>query len=311
MEPKLRTGVVGAGVFGAFHAAKHAVSDRVQLAGVFDTDAARALTVAARHGCRTFGDLDDLLASVDAVTISTPALSHFDDARRALEAGRHVYVEKPLAMKLSEADYLIGLAAEKNLVLQVGHQERFVFDALGAPGAGPAPLRLEMSRCGPSSGRGEDVSVVFDLMIHDLDMARLFGFGDLQKIAASGDRDETIATLTFERDRQASFIASRCSQERRREVIATYSDGALFIDFVNRTVEDTRPSSPLDLDAARNAFADPLKVSVDSFFAAIIDGEPALVDGKAGRRAIEWATLIEAARERLVQPERALSRKIA
>ncbi|MEK7266721.1 MAG: Gfo/Idh/MocA family oxidoreductase [Pseudomonadota bacterium] len=299
MERKLKTGVVGAGVFGAFHAGKHAASPRAILSGIWDTDADRAGALADRHGARRHSTLDTLLQSVDAVTIATPAPSHFEIARQALEAGRHVYVEKPLAMNVEEADILIALAESQSLVLQVGHQERFVLAAMGAPRPGAAPRKLQFSRCGPPSGRGEDVSVVFDLMIHDLDIARLFGFATPVKVSACGDRHETVATLTFEGGRQCSFVASRRMEARRRVLKADYDDGSIEIDFVNRTFANSTSSAAAPEFADLSAFADPLGASVEAFFASALDGAVTMVDGRAGRGAIEWASLIEGARENL------------
>lgn len=300
MERKLKTGVVGAGVFGAFHAGKHALSARANLVGVWDIDGVRAQAVADRCCAKSFSTLDDLLASVEAVTIASPAPTHFEIARRALEAGRHVYVEKPLAMNVADADILISLADRKSLVLQVGHQERFVLAVMGAPRKDAMPRRLEFARCGPASGRGEDVSVVFDLMIHDLDIARLFGFGELLKAAACGDRNETVATLIFEGGRQCSFIASRRSEARRRSLIAIYDDGEITIDFVKRSILNTTPARFEHTEFTKDgAFADPLGVSVESFFSAVLEGSRTMVDGNAGRRAIEWAVLIEESREKV------------
>lgn len=295
MAGKLKTGVVGAGVFGAFHAGKHATSERVRLYGVCDVDAARAEAVADRFGARAFTDIDAMIEGIDAIVIASPAPEHFDQARRALQHGCHVYVEKPLALSMRDADVLISLAEKNSLVLQVGHQERFVLAGLGVPDGADAPRRLEFARCGPPTGRGEEVSVVFDLMIHDLDIARLFGFEKPIAVFAAGDRDETAATLHFDSGRQCSFIASRRSNARRRLMIAAYQEKMLEIDFVNRTVDGRNIALAA---GAVDPFADPLGASIDAFFASILDGRKTIVDGAAGRRALEWALMIEEARDR-------------
>lgn len=296
MAARLRTGVVGAGVFGAFHAAKHAASPRADLVGVFDFDGSRAEAVADRCGARAFPDFNSLLAEVDALVVASPAATHFNFAKAALSAGRHVYVEKPVALATGDADALIALAQRKALVLQVGHQERFVLDALGVTRAGTTPLRAEFSRCGPPSGRGEDISVVFDLMIHDLDIARMLGFERPARVSACGTPHETVATLQFGDGRECSFIASRRADARRRLLIATYDDGSLEIDFVNRRVTNATSARLVETAAA---FADPLGLSVEAFFSSILDGRRTVVDGAAGRGALEWALLIEDAREEL------------
>lgn len=289
---KLKTGVVGAGVFGSFHAAKHAASARGELAGIFDIDVPRARSLAERYGAVAYSELGELLENVDALTVASPAPTHFRLASAALEAGRHVYVEKPLAMSVDDADALIALAESKSLVLQVGHQERFALAAMGLPRRGHSPSRLEFSRCGPASGRGEDVSVVYDLMIHDLDIARLFGFGRPATVSACGDGHETIANLGFEGGRSCSFIASRRTEFRRRILKAAYEDGVIEIDFLNRRVANSTSAS-----LATHGADDPLQHSIEAFFASILDAAPTMIDGKAGRGAIELAAMIEEARD--------------
>ncbi|MCB2112686.1 MAG: Gfo/Idh/MocA family oxidoreductase [Parvularculaceae bacterium] len=306
MKSRLKTGVVGAGVFGAFHAAKHAASERAELVGLYDIDAGRARELADRVGVTPFADYPSLLKSVDAIVIASPAPTHFRFAKAALEAGLHVYVEKPLAMSVAEADALIAIAERKSLILQVGHQERFVLSAIGLPLIEVAPKKLEFSRCGPPSGRGEDVSVVFDLMIHDLDIARFFGFADPKNVSACGDRHETIATLEFDHGRSCSFIASRRAEERRRHLRIEYEQGRIEIDFMARRVTDAtpRPGSVAIANTAA-AFADPLAESVEAFFASVLDGARTMVDGKAGRAAIDWATAIDLKRNSLIAAEQA------
>ena len=312
MAEKLRTGVVGAGVFGAFHAAKNAHSDRVSLIGVYDLDAAKSRALADRLDVAAYSSFRDLIAEVDAVTIASPAPTHFRLAREALEAGRHVYVEKPLALSVDEADALISLADKSGVVLQVGHQERFVLETLGLPRADAMPLAVEFSRCAPGCGRGEDVSVVFDLMIHDLDIARYFGFAHPRKFDACGDRHETIATISFDHDRRCSFIASRRANARRRLLRVIYEDGEVELDFVKRSVSDsTSAAAARPQGAIERAFADPLAQSVEAFFASILDGARTMIDGKAGRGAIEWGTAIENVRNALANAAKEGDRLIA
>ncbi len=299
----LKTGVIGAGVFGAFHARKNAALPRADFVGVYDADAGRASMLAAECDARSFASADALFEAVEAVTIAAPAPLHFPLAQSALLAGLHVYVEKPLALTLAEADALIALASRKGLVLQVGHQERFVLAAMGLPRGQDLPRSLEFGRAGPPTGRGEDVPAALDLMIHDLDLARLFGFSAPVKVDACGSYDETIATLTFDGGRTASFVASRRASARRRAMKAVYDDGAIEIDFLARTIlNDTRASlAANDFAAGPAALNDPLGASIDAFIAAILDGGGAIVDGRAGRGALEWALMVEDARTALAK----------
>ena len=301
MPERLKTGVVGAGVFGGYHARKHRAHPRIDFIGVFDPDKARTEALAAETGACAFGALRELLDAVDAVTIAAPAAEHFPAAAAALAAGKHVYVEKPLALSVAEADALVARADARGLILQVGHQERFVLAAMGLPRAGAAPLSLEFERAGPPTGRGEDVSVALDLMIHDLDLARLFGFFEPVKVDACGSWDETVATLTFKDGRTASFIASRRAASRARRMKVVYEDGAIEIDFLNRTLRNDTAAllAAKDFSAGPGPLTDPLGAGVDAFVAAILDGGSAIVDGRVGRGALEWALLVETAREAL------------
>ena len=139
----LRAGVAGAGVFGGFHARKYAEALAADFIGVFDPAAEAAEKAASAHGARAFSDFDALLAEIDVVTIAAPASFHYELARAALNAGKHVLVEKPIALNLSDADDLIALAEANGLTLQVGHQERFVAEAFGLLALPEAPRHLK------------------------------------------------------------------------------------------------------------------------------------------------------------------------
>ncbi|MBY0423610.1 MAG: Gfo/Idh/MocA family oxidoreductase, partial [Parvularculaceae bacterium] len=201
--------MVGAGVFGGYHAAKYAALDDVQLTSVFDTDGVRARALAGQYGAAAAPTFEHFLDSVDVLTIATPASRHFDYAREALAAGRHVLVEKPLALSVDDADALVDLANRRRRVLQVGHQERFVAESLGLFAGLKPPRRARCRRVNPRSGRGEDVSVVLDLMIHDLDLLRRLPLGPLVAVSAAGDRDDAEAELAFANGARAILVASR------------------------------------------------------------------------------------------------------
>ena len=292
----LRTGVVGAGAFGNYHAGKLAGSAGSAFQGVFDPHFDRADEVAARHGGRAFSSLDALIESCDALIVAAPARAHADIAARAIEAGRHVLVEKPLAATVEDAEYLVRLAHRQGVVLQAGHQERFVMDAIGLLRAPQPPLRIESVREGPPSGRGCDVSVTMDLMIHDLDLvAMVFGSTPLsiqaQATGAPGLWDSVEARLVFAAG-SATLVASRAAPARRRTMRAEYATGAVQIDFLTRTM---RNASGLDLDAnfAEKA-PDPLGMSVDAFIAAARGVAPCVAPGEAGAAAVRLAAAIDA-----------------
>ena len=167
----LRAGVVGAGVFGGYHASKYAAADRVEFLGVFDPVADAAAALCDKHGGAPFESLSDLIEACDVITVASPAVFHHDAARRALVAGKSVLIEKPIAATTEEAAELVRLAELNDCVLRVGHQERFVADAMGLFGDLPALTTLKARRMGPPGARNLDVSVTLDLMIHDIDLA--------------------------------------------------------------------------------------------------------------------------------------------
>jgi predicted dehydrogenase len=299
----LRTGVVGAGVFGGYHAAKLASSPGSRFQGVADPDLSRAEAVASRHGGQAFADVDALIDACDALIIAAPAVHHAKIAARAIEAGRHVLVEKPLASTPQDADMLVRLAHRHGVVLQAGHQERFVMDALGLLRTPEAPLSIECVREGPGSGRGCDVSVTMDLMIHDLDLvATFFGASPLNVTARGfaengGPFDEVEATLTFAAG-VATLKSSRIAPERRRTMTAAFAKGDVAVDFVNRTFRNDA-GLPLD-EAFASRVPDPLGASVEAFLAAAAGHAPCPVPGEAGAAAVRLAAAVDAAAGRRV-----------
>ena len=166
----LKTGLIGAGVFGGYHAGKVAGSDLTDFLGVFDPDAGRCAALAEKHSVEAFGSQAELLNSADAVIVACPAIYHEDVVGEALAYGCHVMVEKPLALTGDGAMELASRAEAAGTILQVGHQERFVLEAMGLFDIPETPTSLNAVRAGPPApdGRAGDVSVIWDLMIHDL-----------------------------------------------------------------------------------------------------------------------------------------------
>jgi predicted dehydrogenase len=299
---KLRAGVIGAGVFGGHHAAKYASDARVEFVGVFDPHQARGEALAREHGARLFGDLDALLAAVDAVTIASPAHTHGPIARMALEAGLHVLVEKPIATTLSDADAMVAVAGANGLVLQVGHQERFVFEAMGLLAVPELPTRIEARRLGPFSERGADVSVTLDLMTHDLDLARrLAGRAKAATIGAKGVRERTRsldrvdAEVGFEGGVVARLVASRLHDKRERVMRVEYLSGVVEVDFVAKTFTNTTPHRLDPRFAETPSARDSLGANVTAFIDAVLGRASPAVSGADGREALALALAIDAA----------------
>ena len=299
-QGKVRIGVVGAGVFGGYHAQKFSSTPHAEFVGVFDLniEAAGALVAKVGKGAafRTFEALAD---ACDALVIATPANTHATLTRRALDAGKHALVEKPLALTGHEARALAGLALERGLVLQVGHQERLVFQAMGLFSTGERPINIEGARVGPASpdGRCEDVSAIFDLMIHDLDLAaELFG-AEVTSVNGRGRRvhtkhiDETIALLKFGNGGEAKLTASRARQQRSRWMRIDYPSGTVEIDFLTRKVKNTTPFN-IRADVSE-VLPDPLRAADEAFLAAIQGRAVSPVTGGVGARAAAMAELVE------------------
>ena len=296
---KLKIGVIGAGVFGNYHAAKCAAHPRHDFVGIFDPDHKRVRAAAKRHGTKAFDNCNTLLASVDAVIVASIAVHHGPIAVAALKAGCHVLVEKPIANDLVSAQTQIDIAQEKNLVLQVGHQERFVARAIGLDSAPEKPLHIKANRFGPVTDRGTDVSVTLDLMTHDLDMA-MWLMGE-RPTSISGEAlrvysdtpDAARAVLTFADGATARLEASRCEPGPDRIMRIEYPDGYVCIDFVNKTFEDTTGYGFNQDFASHPLSQDSLGAGTSSFTSAVLDGTPIAITGQDGLNAVEMALKID------------------
>ena len=310
----LRVGLAGAGHFGRYHALKVAASSRAHLMGVYDPDLERAKTVGWEAGAKEIG-LDDLLELVDAMIIAAPAEAHYTLAAKALRAGKHVLVEKPIAATLRQADELAALARERGLVLQVGHLERFsaAYQAMARRLA--APLYIEATRIAPFKPRGTDVSVILDLMIHDLDLVLALVDSEIESVDAVGapvaspHEDIANARLRFCNGAVATITASRISPRTERRMRIFAQDFYMAADFSARTLTvigratggDGAPSPGQQPVPGLAGFGveevswedqDSLKAEHAAFVASILDGAPVLVDAAVGRRALAAALAV-------------------
>ena len=219
MSKSLRAAVIGVGYLGRFHAQKYAALPNVELVGVVDPDPARAAAVAKELGTAAFASHAELAGTVDLVSIASTTESHYRIARDCLAAGLHVLVEKPITVTVAEADELIALAAAGKLMLQVGHLERYnpawlaVRDKIGTP------LFIEAHRMAPFKPRGTDVSVVLDLMIHDLDLILPLVQSPVADLRASGVAVLTegidIANARIEFAGPTGALGARCHRWRQ------------------------------------------------------------------------------------------------
>jgi predicted dehydrogenase len=302
---RLRIAVIGVGHLGQHHARLLAAMDGVELVGVVDTKPGRAEEIAAKYGTRAFVDAAAVRPLVDAITVAVPTASHVEVAMPFVEQGTAVLVEKPLASSLRAADQLIEAARGSGSVLAAGHTERFNPAVIAARRVVSNPRFVEVHRLGVFPERSLDIDVVFDLMIHDLDLLVAAVGSEVVSIESVGVNvlsprtDIANARLRFASGCIANLTASRISRERVRKARFFQHDTYISIDFASQEVEVYRTVSapgaarPViqggKLDVAKD---EPLRLElVDFVDAARLKREP-VVTARAGRDALALATRI-------------------
>jgi predicted dehydrogenase len=302
---KLKCAVIGAGYLGKFHAEKYAALPDCELSAVVDIDEAAALAVAQKYSAQALTDYRSLLGQVDAVSIVVPTILHYAVAKDFLHAGVHVLVEKPITVTTEEADELITLARNKQLILQVGHLERFNPAVLGLDQE-EKPLFIESHRLSPFNPRANDVSVVLDLMIHDIDIILALVDSEVERIDASGtavltqDTDIANARLLFKNGCVANVTASRISMKSERKMRLFRPSSYVSVDFQNRVLTKHRtgkkemfPGIPeIETEESSYESSDALMAEIQHFVNCIKTGENPLVSGEAGKRALATAIRI-------------------
>jgi predicted dehydrogenase len=303
----LRTAVVGVGYLGRFHAQKHGAIDGVELVAVCDRDAERSRSVAAEVGTNAVTDHRELLGKVDAVTIAATTAEHFELARFFLEHGVHVLVEKPMTRTSAEAAILTRLAAERKLKLQVGHVERFNPALVAARETLTTVRFIECHRLAPFKGRGADVNVILDVMIHDLDV--ILSLVDSKPTSASAvgipvlmdDIDIANARIEFANGAIANVTASRVSTTPQRRFRVFQPNQYVSIDFGNGEVrrvtkhgEWREGATPLREETWNLEKGDALLAETKAFVESVVADKPCVVSGADGLAALELAEMIGA-----------------
>jgi predicted dehydrogenase len=303
---KLKCAVIGSGYLGKFHAEKYAALTDCELLAVVDIDHTRAQEVAAKYGAQALTEYQSLLGQVDAVSVVVPTSLHHVVARDFLNNGSHVLVEKPITVTIAQADELIAIAREKNLILQVGHLERFNPAILGMEDIANKPLFIEAHRLAPFNPRANDVSVVLDLMIHDIDIILALVDSEVVRVDASGtavltdDTDIANARLVFANGCVANVTASRISMKSERKMRLFRPSTYVSIDFQNRVLMKYRtgekemfPGIP-EIVNEESVFesGDALLEEIKHFILCARTGENPVVPGEAGRRALQTALQI-------------------
>jgi predicted dehydrogenase len=305
-QKKIRVAVVGVGDFGRNHVRVWRELESAELVGVVDADAERTRQVAAEFGTQALTDLEALLGRVDAVSLAVPTVEHARIGCRLLENGMDVLVEKPMAASLAEADQLIAAARTGGRVLQVGHLERFNPAVAAVEKIVSRPLFFEGHRLGVFSPRSLDIDVVYDVMIHDLDILLALVNAEVTDLKAVGipvltDKvDIAHARLEFASGAVANLTASRVSTERVRKLRFFQEHEYISLDYTRqdalrvRVRADGGPQPQIDFEKLPTAPEEPLRAELRAFLEAVRTRSRPRVDGLAGRRALELADRVMA-----------------
>ena len=306
MSQLLKVAVVGVGHLGKWHADKYAAAADCELVAVVDTRIENARDIAQKHGADAYSDYRDIIPLVDAISLVVPTSLHYKIAREFLEAGIHCLIEKPVTESIAEVETLIEIARVNKLVLQVGHIERFNSVMIGIVDRLDKPRFLESTRLAPFTTRATDVSVILDLMIHDIDIILDLIESPIRRISASGISvlSDTIdianARIEFENHCVANVTASRISRKCERKLRIFQKNTYLSADLQNKLLavncksETDNDAGYRDIKHEEHRFEDndALNLEVLDFINAIKTGGRPKVDGEDGKRALETAIAI-------------------
>ena len=258
----MKIGVLGAGHLGKIHIRILKEIIEFDLVGFYDSDEKNAASISKEFDIKAFSSIDELIDAVDAVDIVTPTLTHYDCAVRALKKSKHIFIEKPITNTIEEAKHLISLSLEADVKGQVGHVERFNPAFIAAKPYCSSPMFIETHRLAQFNPRGTDVSVVLDLMIHDIDIILSIVKSNIKKISASGvavvsdTPDIANARIEFDNGCVANLTASRISMKNMRKSRFFQRDAYISVDFLEKEVSVVKLKSI-------NGEADPLAVVID------------------------------------------------
>ncbi len=309
MVKSVRAAVVGVGYLGAFHAEKYASLPDVDLVAVVDAQPERAAAIAAKCGTQVWSDLEALAGAVDCVSLAVPTSLHHRLARRLLEMGLDVLVEKPMTETVEEGRELVELAERGGRILQVGHLERFNPAIRALADVVTRPRFIECHRLAPFVERGTDVDVILDLMIHDLDIILSLVRGEVVAVEAVGvpvlseNVDIANARLRFDTGCIANVTASRVTLKRERKLRLFQSDAYVAVDYstkhvlVARKQMDAEGHPKIDVDERDLEAGDALFAEIEHFVDSVRTRHAPLVDGRAALRALELAHRIRACLE--------------
>ncbi len=302
---RIRDAVAGAGDFGRQHARVYRELPGAELAGVLDQNPERAAAVAAEFQTKAFANLDALRGAVDAVSVAVTTVAHAEVGCRLMEMGLDVLVEKPIAVNLGEADALLGVAKKNGRILQVGHVERFNPAVIAVEPILNRPLFFEVHRLGVFTPRSLDVDVIYDLMIHDLDILLAMVEEPVTEVKAVGipvltDKvDIAHARLEFSGGAVANITASRVSTERVRKMRFFQQHEYISLDYARRDalrigVKKPGPQPEFAFEKLQAPAAEPLHSELEAFVEAVLTRKEPRTNGAAGRAALELASRVMA-----------------
>lgn len=325
MKKKLKIGVLGTGHLGKIHLRCILASDVLELVGFYDADKKRAEMIANELTIKSFDTQEALIEACEAIDIVTPTVTHFELAKAAILRGRSVFIEKPLTHTVAEAAALVALKNEKNVTVQVGHVERFnpAFLSLDGAIASIEPVFIEAHRLAPFNPRGTDVSVVLDLMIHDIDLVLHLVKSEVKAIHASGvsvvsaSPDIANARIEFENGCVANLTASRLSLKQMRKVRLFQRDAYISLDFLEKNsqiirlldkkdadtegvlsgmeIETLKGPKVIEVKMPEPAAVNAIQMELETFAASIFNNTPPFVTIEDGYRALKVAhQIIEA-----------------
>ena len=309
----LKVGVLGVGHLGKFHLNNWLVIDGVELIGFFDPNDDNANAVIEKYKIKRYDTAEQLIDACDAVDIVAPTVAHFELCKAAITKGKHVFVEKPLANSMDEARTLVKLAKEANIKFQVGHVERFNPAFLALKNYSLQPMFIEVHRLAQFNPRGTDVSVILDLMIHDIDIILSLVNSNVKFISANGvavmsdTPDIANVRIEFDNGCVANLTSSRISMKKMRKMRLFQKDAYIGIDFLEKKTEVIKLNAPgdtnvftFDIETKRGkktiAIANPIiedgnaiKMELEAFYRAIIQNTDTPVNVLDGFRAMDVA----------------------
>lgn len=290
----VKVGVIGVGYLGQHHARIYSEMEEADLVAVVDIDRKKADTFAAKYTCKAFYDYKDILDKVDVLSIVTPTTTHYSIALDCLRAGKEILIEKPITVTVEEADELIDESEKRGCIIQVGHLERYNPAVLAASEMFKEPMFIESERFSPFLGRGTDVDVTLDLMIHDIDIILSLVAMPVKEIRAVGAKvltdkiDVAKAWLEFENGCTALATVSRLSPNKHRRLKVFQKDSYISIDYQNSEIKRYfKNEKGISFDITRPEKKEPLKEELNDFIRCVKERRKPKVSAVEGKDALK------------------------